>query len=463
MIDDGTLLRRYATENAEDAFAEIVQRHLPLVYSAALRRLGGDAHRAQDVAQLVFCAVARDARRLSSRPVLAGWLYTATRNAAIDVIRSEKRRRVREQEAQVMEEIASDTEPPTDWTRLRPVLDSAMDQLSNTDREAILLRYFQSRAFADIGRTLGLNEDTARKRVDRAVERLEDLLRRRGIGSTAAALGSLLAAETVSAAPAALASTITGAAIAAGAAPAVMTAGLFAVTKLQAGIVAAALVGGVSALVIQQRAISDLQNQVAAIGRNGTTLQSQNATLAKTRAANAVEIARLRYQIANSSAAGGDAGAHGNVATFPAVHGAIAPTHGSVAGQGAPELTFPHVIPVTLSAASAPFRSGDGLLITSVRGDRPHLEPGGTYLVEGNYTLGSAPSAVLALSLTARVPQGATDWPKTQHDTIERGSGVFAFIATMQVEGRFHVSFYFPTPGHPNSVSSGAGVYLLER
>src|SRR5688572_30699093 len=99
MDDTATLLRRYAREKSEAAFAELVRRHVDLVYSAALRRTNGDAHRAADVAQQVFTRLARDAAKLTGHTVLAAWLYTTTRNAAVDLIRAEQRRRTHEQEA----------------------------------------------------------------------------------------------------------------------------------------------------------------------------------------------------------------------------------------------------------------------------------------------------------------------------------------------------------------------------
>src|SRR5204863_6195919 len=105
VTDDSTLLHRYAASQDEAAFAEVARRHLTFVYSAALRRLGRDTHLAQDVAQLVFCALARNARRIARQPVLGGWLYTATRNAVSNVVRGEKRRRTREEEASHMQQI----------------------------------------------------------------------------------------------------------------------------------------------------------------------------------------------------------------------------------------------------------------------------------------------------------------------------------------------------------------------
>ena len=157
MNDDAALLRRYADEKSEAAFAELVRRHLDLVYSAALRRLGGDAHRAADIAQQVFTTLARDTRKLSRHAVLTAWLYTATRNAAIDLIRSEQRRHTREQEATAMQNLFS-ASPDADWERLRPVLDEVMDELSDADRTAVLLRFFEKRAFSEVGAVLHLSD-----------------------------------------------------------------------------------------------------------------------------------------------------------------------------------------------------------------------------------------------------------------------------------------------------------------
>src|SRR5262249_27235294 len=105
MTPDCELLRRYAKTGSEEAFAELVQRHLDLVYSAALRQVNSDAHLAQDVAQTVFADLARKAGLLSRRAVLTGWLYTSTHFAAAKVVRAERRRHAREQEAHNMREL----------------------------------------------------------------------------------------------------------------------------------------------------------------------------------------------------------------------------------------------------------------------------------------------------------------------------------------------------------------------
>src|SRR5581483_6396317 len=139
--DDSQLLARYCAEGSETAFAEIVSRHVALVYSAALRRTGGDAHLAQDVAQIVFADLARKARWLPRTVVLAGWLHRAARYAAAQLMRTEQRRRGREQHALAMNTLHAEPEP--DWNEIRPWLDEALDRLGATDRDALLLRFFE--------------------------------------------------------------------------------------------------------------------------------------------------------------------------------------------------------------------------------------------------------------------------------------------------------------------------------
>lgn len=468
MTDDALLLRRYADERAEDAFAEFVRRQLPLVYSAALRRLGGDTHRAADVAQIVFCAVARDARRISEHAVLTGWLYTATRNAVIDVIRSEKRRRVREEEAHIMQLTLSDTTGPTDWSRLRPVLDSAMDELSERDREAVLLRFFQERPFAEVGRVLGLSEEAARKRVERALDKLRDVLARHKIASTSAALTALLSQGTVAAAPASLAASITGAALATGG----VTAGgatlltFFALTKVQVGIAAVVAAAGAAGFVRQQSTIASLRDSLAgAEKREAGTRAQADAELEKLRS----EMASLKSTVPTGRSTSKATGAvvyHDAADRRPTTLSAADVQSFEVStlaadNQGpspAPE-NFPHAIAVRPQPARGGFPAGDEITITAVWGTRERIEAGGHYLVEGTYTLGSASAATLALSVTASSPEnGSSRWAKTQVMSIDRGTGHFVLAAQMRVPGRFHVSFY-PAGGG----SSQGGVYFQER
>jgi RNA polymerase sigma factor (sigma-70 family) len=217
MTSDGELLRRYTESASEEAFGELVRRHLDLVYSAALRQVNRDAHLAQDVAQAVFTDLARKAGSLTDRAALAGWLYTSTHYAAAKAVRTERRRQTHEQEAHAMQELLRDPEPNLDWETFRPVLDAAMHELSESDREVILLRYFENRQYADIGEQIDLGENAARMKVDRALEKLRTVLSRRGV-TTTVALAAALSANAVTAAPAGLAATITASAALAGSA-----------------------------------------------------------------------------------------------------------------------------------------------------------------------------------------------------------------------------------------------------
>lgn len=216
MNEDAVLLSRYVEEASEEAFTALVHHHLDLVYAAALRRTGGDAHRAADVVQEVFTALARQARVLRQHPALSGWLHAATRNVAIDLMRSEQRREQRQQVAQELETTQSATSEPS-WDRLRPVLDAAIDELPNPDRLAVVLRFLEHRAFAEIGAVLGVSEDAARMRTERALDKLRALLGRRGIGSTAAALAIAVSSHAGASAPSGLATAVAAKAFAAAA------------------------------------------------------------------------------------------------------------------------------------------------------------------------------------------------------------------------------------------------------
>ena len=128
-MDDAGLLSQYVSDRSEDAFRELVNRHLNLVYSAALRQVGGDTHKAQEVVQTVFADLARKASSVARHPTLSGWLYSSTHFAAAKVLRSERRRQHREQKAHMMESLLGESGPATNWEQLRPVLDDVMHEL----------------------------------------------------------------------------------------------------------------------------------------------------------------------------------------------------------------------------------------------------------------------------------------------------------------------------------------------
>ena len=203
--NDNELLRRYLSHRSEAAFAELVERYLGLVYSAALRQVGGDAPAAEDLTQAVFIDLARKDASLLRHPTLAGWLYTSTRYLAANARRAALRRRALEQSAQVMNELLRPDGPEQDWTALRPVLDDAMHDLNPAERDAVLWRYFERDAFADIGARLGLNENAARMRVERALDKLRAALAKCGVTSSAAALAGLVTNQAIGSVPVGLA------------------------------------------------------------------------------------------------------------------------------------------------------------------------------------------------------------------------------------------------------------------
>ena len=266
-MDDRELLLDYVRHGSSRAFTTLVERYVDLVYSAALRRVDGDPHRATEVTQHVFTDLARKARQLTGHPVLVGWLHQSTRWAAATLRRTERRRVEHEQAAARDWEIAANsTEAPIDWDALRPWLDRALDELRDHDREAVLLRFFSKLSHADIGAKLGIGENAARMRIDRALERLRSQLHRHGIRSSGAALATALTQQAVHAAPAGLAATIAPTALA-GAGTAAGSAASAALFSTMIGKLQLALVCLVAAIL------------ATALYRERTQLEEQRAAL----------------------------------------------------------------------------------------------------------------------------------------------------------------------------------------
>jgi RNA polymerase sigma factor (sigma-70 family) len=214
MTESQQLLAEYARTGSDAAFRELVARYVNLVFSTALRLVGGDTHRAEDVAQTVFADLARQASKLSSDVMLGGWLHRHVCFVAANTLRSERRRQLRERQAVEMNALQNDS--GTDFSTVAPILDEAINKLGEEDRTAILLRFFEQRDYRSVGELLGSNEDAARMRVSRALEKLHVHLGRRGVKTTASALGVVLTANAVHAAPAGLAATISTTAALAG-------------------------------------------------------------------------------------------------------------------------------------------------------------------------------------------------------------------------------------------------------
>jgi RNA polymerase sigma factor (sigma-70 family) len=232
-------------------------------------------HLAEDVTQATFIAVAQSARQLVDCAVLPGWLHRTTQNLAANSVRSDVRRRAREQEAAVMNELLS-AAPNGDWQYIARYLDEALRELSEPDRDAVLLRYFKNHDLRTVGATLGISEDAAQKRVSRAVERLREFFAKRGLTVGASGLAIVISANAVQAAPVGLAVTISTAAALTGttlATTATVTATkVIAMTALQKTIVAATVAILAGAGIYEAHHASQLGDQVQ-------TLQQQQAPL----------------------------------------------------------------------------------------------------------------------------------------------------------------------------------------
>jgi RNA polymerase sigma factor (sigma-70 family) len=205
-VADMELLRQYADRNSDEAFATLVARHVNLVYSAALRKTG-NADAAGEITQAVFIILAQKAGRLSQRTILSGWLYQTTRLTAANFLRTEIRRVQREQEA-YMQSLANETEPEL-WPQMAPLLEDAMGQLGEKDRNAIALRFFEGKSFQEIGAAFGASENAAKKRVAHALEKLHRYFSKHGVSSTTAIIAGAISANSAHAAPVGLATTIT--------------------------------------------------------------------------------------------------------------------------------------------------------------------------------------------------------------------------------------------------------------
>jgi RNA polymerase sigma factor (sigma-70 family) len=296
MNDSQRLLREYATKGSEAAFAELVTRYINLVYSSAVRLLGGDTHAARDVSQIVFIDLARKAPSLGAEVTLGGWLHRHTCFVVASLRRSERRRQLREKKAAEMSTLQDHSQE--NLAGAKAALDEAINQLDDNDRTAILLRFFEQHDFRSLGAALGSSENAAQKRVARALEALRSLLIRRGFALPASALAAALTSEAASAAPTGLAAAVSSAALTTAAAAHATTFTLWkfmAMTKLKLGILSAiALAAVVTPITIQHQYQKRL-------GEKDSALLSRADRLAQLEAENQ-RLSNLVAQAKNSAA-----------------------------------------------------------------------------------------------------------------------------------------------------------------
>jgi RNA polymerase sigma factor (sigma-70 family) len=259
---DNSLIAEFNARRSEEAFAALVRQHVNLVFATALRQVG-DAGAAEEITQNVFVALAQAAGKLGSHPTIAGWLHQTALNKSREWLRSEFRRRKREQVAVNL--ATARAEGDSVWSPLVPLLDEVLLKLREPDRQAVILHFMEGQTFQEVGSTLGVGEDAARKRVNRCLGQLTHFFRRRGFAVPALAAGAPLLTLSSHAAPAGLAASATSAGLAAAhSAASTLTLTLIkgalkimAWTKAKTAIVAGAavlLAGGVSIPIIMVHA-----------------------------------------------------------------------------------------------------------------------------------------------------------------------------------------------------------------
>lgn len=259
--DDLELLREYAARQSEQAFETLVSRYVNLVYSTALRQ-ARDPHLAEEITQAVFIILARKADSLSASTILPSWLHRTAVYTTCDILKTQRRRAQREQEAHMRSKIESAVPDPT-WELISPLLDEALVQLGEKDRQAVLLHFFQKRTFGEVGDLLGMSEDTARKRTTRALEKLRKIFSKHGVDSTTAVLTGIISANFVQPAPALLTKSVTAVAVTKGATAGISTLTfvkgalkIMAWNKTQTAIIACAvllLVGGTTVVTVEKQ------------------------------------------------------------------------------------------------------------------------------------------------------------------------------------------------------------------
>jgi RNA polymerase sigma factor (sigma-70 family) len=297
-----------------------VSRHINLVYSAAMRSVN-NPHQAEEITQTVFVLLAKKSRALRRSTVLSGWLYQTARLTACNFIRTEMRRRQREQLAHIQSTM--NAPEPEAWAGVGPLLDEAMSQLNERDRDAIVLRFFQGKPLKEVGDALGTSEDAAQMRVGRALDKLRDFFHRRGITVPAAALAAVISENSIQAAPAGLAASVAAGAVQGSA----LTVSILTLVKgaiymmtstkigLAIGACAAATIIVLEAhqVSVQKQNVKQLQEQVAQATKQAQAnlarqaefakLQEQNASYAKTMEAMQRDVAKARAHASDALAA----------------------------------------------------------------------------------------------------------------------------------------------------------------
>jgi len=281
---DHELLTEFACAGTESAFAALVKRHVNLVYSVALR-FAGDPHLAEEITQTVFIVLARKAGSLTAKTIIPGWLYHATRLTAARSLRNIRRQQQREQLV-CMESALNQPDTGAAWKQIAPALDEAINTLRTADRDAVLLRYFENKPLAEVGQALGVSEDAARVRINRALEKLRKFFSRRGTALSTAVIAGAVSTYSVHAAPPGLATTITAAALSGTTATTtafIATTKTIAMTTLQKTLITITLATTVGVGIYEAKEAAKVRAEVQTLQHQQTPLAEQNRLLQRER------------------------------------------------------------------------------------------------------------------------------------------------------------------------------------
>jgi len=393
-------LTDYVRNGSDRAFRELVASYINFVFSTALRVVGGDRQLAEDVSQTVFMDLARKAAALAGNVKLGGWLHRHTCFVARKALRRERRRKARERQAVQLNVIGDYT--AENLGQLAAVLDEAINDLRAEERTAILLRFFEQMDFRSLGEAVGSSEDAARMRVSRALEKLGSLLKRRGIGLSAAGLGFVLATKTVTAAPTGLATYIAGVALSSAARSGTVFSLLkeACFTRLNIGIVSMAVVLAAFIILLAPR-----QSEAKA--------ESPGAAEFKDTAED---------ELASETVAQED---KSQTPTQPVAERPLAPAAGAIASRTPPA---PRTVPVQTRAASAPAKkqpaepSAARVGAISQRPSQPpeNFQRVANYVSRPETARASMPVSTSVASSTNTAPR-TTSWALTEPWSTPRG------------------------------------------
>ncbi|MDQ8197948.1 TonB family protein [Pelagicoccus enzymogenes] len=237
---DSELLNRFCSERSETAFTLLVERHLRVVFAVAQNRLGGDAQLAEDVCQIVFSQLARSAKSLRHHGNVKAWLFKTSHFTAAKLVRSQVRQKMREHDY----EYVRDPSLPEEKENLAQFIDESIEQLPQADQEVLLLRFFESMDYKSIGIRLSMEPNTARMKVERALDKLQASFKKRGIVTTGAALSAAFSTYANCSLPAYLATSVVNVSVAN--LGGLATVGLVSALKLPLAATAAILLTGIA-------------------------------------------------------------------------------------------------------------------------------------------------------------------------------------------------------------------------